>query len=101
MTKQDVIGCLRGMGYTKEKATRAVDDVLNIIMGAVSTGDDVVLHGFGTFTSVDVAARKITNIATGRVDIAGAYRRPKFIPSMTFRNAVNQDDEGGDGGAGY
>ncbi len=74
---------------TKEDAKTALDATLNSIMGALKSGDDVRLVGFGNF---EVAERKATtgrNPRTGEPIKIPASKVPKFKAGKAFKDAVN------------
>ena len=76
-------------GMTKTDAAKAVDSVFDSISGALQTGGEVRLTGFGTFS---VSARKATtgrNPRTGESIQIPASNQPKFRPGKGLREAVN------------
>ncbi|MER0171364.1 MAG: HU family DNA-binding protein [Nitrosomonas sp.] len=73
---------------TKADAARAVNAVLDTIVEAVAKGDDVTLPGFGSFKSVQRAAREGKNPKTGEKLQIAATIAPKFSAGATFKSAV-------------
>lgn len=73
---------------TKADAARAVNAVLDTIVETVAKGDDVTLPGFGSFKSVQRAAREGKNPKTGEKLQIAATIAPKFSAGATFKNAV-------------
>ena len=73
---------------TKADAARAVNAVLDTIVEAVAKGDDVTLPGFGSFKSVQRAAREGKNPKTGEKLQIAATIAPKFSAGATFKTAV-------------
>lgn len=74
---------------TKAKASDAVDAFINAITGALASGDEVRLVGFGTFA---VAQRKATegrNPRTGAIIKISASKQPKFKAGKALKDAVN------------
>jgi DNA-binding protein HU-beta len=74
---------------TKAKASDAVDAFIDAITGALASGDEVRLVGFGTFA---VAQRKATegrNPRTGAVIKISASKQPKFKAGKALKDAVN------------
>ncbi|SDY98270.1 HU family DNA-binding protein [Nitrosomonas sp. Nm58] len=73
---------------TKADAGRAVNAVLDTIVETVSNGDDVTLPGFGSFKTVQRAAREGKNPKTGEKLSIAATIAPKFTAGATFKSAV-------------
>jgi len=73
---------------TKADAARAVNAVLDTIVETVAKGDDVTLPGFGSFKSVQRAAREGKNPKTGEKLQIAATIAPKFSAGATFKTAV-------------
>ena len=63
---------------TKDEAKKALDATTNIITQALKDKDDVVLVGFGTFTTQERAARQGRNPKTGEPLNIAASTSPKF-----------------------
>ncbi len=74
---------------SKKDAGKAVDAVFDAIKEAVSSGDDVQVVGFGTFTVAERAAREGRNPQTGEPMKIEASKAPKFKPGKAFKEAVN------------
>lgn len=75
---------------TKAKAAEAVDAFINAITGALASGDEVRLVGFGTFM---VAQRKATegrNPRTGATIKIAASSQPKFKAGKALKDSVNK-----------
>ena len=73
---------------TKADAARAVNAVLDTIVETVAKGDDVTMPGFGSFKSVQRAAREGKNPKTGEKLQIAATIAPKFSAGATFKSAV-------------
>ncbi|MBP3937655.1 MAG: HU family DNA-binding protein [Clostridia bacterium] len=75
-------------GLTKKDAEKAVNAVLDSVVGAVAAGDKVTLVGFGTFESRKREGRVGQNPRTGeKIEIA-ATTVPAFKAGQAFKNAV-------------
>ena len=75
-------------GLTKKDAEKAVNAVLDSVVGAVAAGDKVTLVGFGTFESRKREGRVGQNPRTGeKIEIA-ATTVPAFKAGQAFNNAV-------------
>ena len=90
MNKNDLVSAVASStGMSKSDSGEAVEGVFGAISGALSSGGDVRIVGFGTFS---VANRKAT---TGRNPRAGqaiqipASKQPKFKAGKGLKDAVN------------
>ena len=90
MNKNDLVSAVAGKaGLSKADAAKAVDGVFESVSGALSSGDEVRIVGFGTFS---VANRKATtgrNPRTGEAINIPASRQPKFKAGKGLKAAVN------------
>ncbi|OGG95455.1 MAG: DNA-binding protein HU [Candidatus Lambdaproteobacteria bacterium RIFOXYD12_FULL_49_8] len=91
MTKKDLIATVAGStGQSKSAAEAAINAVIGSITDALSKGDDVTLVGFGTFTTVNKAAREGRNPKTGEKLKIPASTAPKFKPGKALKDAVSK-----------
>jgi DNA-binding protein HU-beta len=90
MNKNELIASVsEASGLSKTDAGKAVDGVIGAITGALKSGGDVRIVGFGTFS---VAHRKATtgrNPRTGEPIQIKASKMPKFKPGAPLKEAVN------------
>ena len=90
MNKNELVSSVaEASGLSKADAGRAVDGVIGAITGALKSGGDVRIVGFGTFS---VANRKATtgrNPRTGEPIQIKASKMPKFKPGSPLKDAVN------------
>ena len=90
MNKNELVASVaEASGISKADAGRAVDGVIGAITGALKSGGDVRIVGFGTFS---VANRKATtgrNPRTGEPIQIKASKMPKFKPGSPLKEAVN------------
>ena len=90
MNKNELIASVaEASGLSKADAGRAVDGVIGSITGALKSGGDVRIVGFGTFS---VANRKATtgrNPRTGEPIQIKASKMPKFKAGSPLKDAVN------------
>ena len=90
MNKNDLVAeVAASAGLTKADAANSVDAVFNSITTALSSGGEVRLVGFGTFS---VAQRKATqgrNPRTGERIQIPASRQPKFKAGKSLKDSVN------------
>ena len=90
MNKNDLVSAVAGSaGLSKVDAAKAVDGVFGAISGALSSGGEVRIVGFGTFS---VANRKATtgrNPRTGEAIQIPASKQPRFKAGKGLKDAVN------------
>jgi DNA-binding protein HU-beta len=90
MSKKDLIDAVASKcEMTKDKATVAVDTVLEHIRSAMKNGEEVRIPDFGTFKVAKRKAREGRNPATGKTIQIPASRVPKFTPSKGLKDALN------------
>ena len=90
MNKQDLVNAVAdASGLTKADAGKAVEATFEAITGALKSGGEVRLVGFGTF---GVAKRKAStglNPRTGEPMTIKASTQPKFKAGKALKDAVN------------
>ena len=90
MNKNDLVSAVASStGMSKSDSVGAVEGVFDAISGALSSGGDVRIVGFGTFS---VANRKATtgrNPRTGQAIQIPASKQPKFKAGKGLKDAVN------------
>lgn len=90
MNKSDLVDAVAAdTGLTKADATKAVDALFDAITGALKSGDEVRLVGFGTFAVSERAARTGKNPRTGEEIQIEASKQPKFKPGKGLKDALN------------
>lgn len=90
MNKNDLIGQVADdSGLSKADATKAVDAVLDNIAGSLSSGGEVRLVGFGTFSVTHRKATTGRNPRTGESIQIKASNQPKFKAGKALKDAVN------------
>lgn len=77
------------LGTTKKDTGAALDAIVEAIIEAVASGEEVSITGFGKFSVSERAAREGRNPATGESIKIAASKAPKFKASKTFKDAVN------------
>ena len=73
---------------TKAAAAAVLESFIETVQTAVKKGDAVQLVGFGTFKSLQRAAREGKNPQTGAKLKIAATTVPKFTAGATFKAAV-------------
>ncbi|HJL55681.1 MAG: HU family DNA-binding protein [Candidatus Pacebacteria bacterium] len=76
------------LGGTKAQAERAVDLVVDSIIGGLKGGDEVSIAGLGIFSTKMRAARQGRNPRTGESIQIQAMRIPKFRAAKALKDAV-------------
>jgi DNA-binding protein HU-beta len=76
-------------GLAKTDAAKAVDAVFASIEGALKSGDEVRLVGFGTFSVTKRPASEGRNPRTGDKIKIAASTQPKFKAGKGLKDAVN------------
>ena len=90
MNKNDLIARVAdAAGLAKADAGRAVDSVFDSITDSLSSGEEVRLIGFGTFSVSQRAASTGRNPATGATIRIPASKLPKFKAGKALKDAVN------------
>jgi len=90
VNKNDLIAAVSSnTGLSKTDATRAVDEVFDVITKSLKSGDEVRLVGFGTFNVTNRAATQGRNPRTGETIQIPASKQPKFRAGKGLKDAVN------------
>ena len=90
MNKNDLVAAVAAStGLSKSDSANAVDSVIDSITGALRSGSEVRLVGFGTFSVANRAASEGRNPRTGERIHIPASRQPKFKAGKALKSAVN------------
>lgn len=90
MNKNDLISSVsETSGLSKNDASNAVESVFEAITKALSSGDEVRLVGFGTFSVAKRKASTGRNPRTGEEMKIPASNQPKFKAGKGLKDAVN------------
>jgi DNA-binding protein HU-beta len=90
MNKNDLISAVaESSGLTRNDAVKAVEGVFDAISGALKSGDEVRLVGFGTFSVAKRKASTGRNPRTGEAMEIKASSQPKFKAGKSLKDAVN------------
>ena len=85
LTKSDLVKAVADQsGMTQAAAIGHVDVIFQSIQSALKSGGKVSLHGFGTFSTKERAARMGRNPATGASIQIEATTNVKFKPTSGF-----------------
>jgi len=90
MNKNDLISAVaESSGLSKSDSAGAVESVFDAITKALSSGDEVRLVGFGTFSVAKRKASTGRNPRTGEPMTIKASTQPKFKAGKGLKDAVN------------
>ena len=90
MNKGELIDAVAtAANLSKADASRAVEAVLDSITGALKSGEQVSVVGFGTFGVKRRAARTGRNPRTGEAIQIAASKVPGFKAGKALKDAVN------------
>ncbi len=93
MTKADIVDRVASAtGLTKIETEAVVDGFMQTVLDAVVEGERVELRGFGTFRTVQRAARTARNPRTDEIVPVPARPAPVFKPAQEFRRRVEATD---------
>ncbi len=91
MNKSELVDALaNGSGITKAAASKVLDTFTKTITEALKNGDQVVLPGFGSFSTGLRSARTGRNPQTGQEIQIKASRVAKFKAGKTLKEAVQE-----------
>ncbi|WP_423063652.1 HU family DNA-binding protein [Candidiatus Paracoxiella cheracis] len=92
MNKNELIEAMASAAdISKNAAARALDAFVDSVTSSLSNGDDVVLVGFGSFTTSQRAARTGRNPQTGQTMQIPAATVARFKAGKKLKEAVNKD----------
>ena len=90
MNKNDLVSAVASStAMSKADSVKAVEGVFDAISGALSSGGDVRIVGFGTFSVVNRKATTGRNPRTGEAIQIPASKQPKFKAGKGLKEAVN------------
>ncbi|MBL3527084.1 MAG: HU family DNA-binding protein [gamma proteobacterium endosymbiont of Lamellibrachia anaximandri] len=90
MNKAELIDAMADAAdISKAAAGRALDGMVDAVTGAMKSGDQVSLIGFGTFSVKARAARQGRNPQTGETIQIKASNIPSFKAGKALKDAVN------------
>ena len=90
MNKSDLVAAIAdGSGLTKADAARALSATTDAISGALASGDNVAITGFGSLLVRQRAARTGRNPQTGATIQIAASKVPAFKAGKLLKESVN------------
>jgi integration host factor subunit alpha len=90
LTKIQIVEAIQeSLNYSKNESTRVVEKLLDIIKENISSGEDVLISGFGKFCVNEKQERKGRNPATDEEMILEKRKVVTFKCSSKLRDKVN------------
>jgi DNA-binding protein HU-beta len=90
MNKQELVARLaEEHELTGRFARELVDNIFDLITGAVQKDEEVSLFGFGSFRIAERAARQGRNPQTGEAVKIAASKTLKFKPASSLKTSLN------------
>ena len=90
LTKARVVNTIHEkIGLPKKEAAETVEMLLEIIKRTLSSGEDILISGFGKFCVKEKKARKGRNPATGSDMLLKKRRVVTFRCSAALRDKIN------------
>lgn len=91
MNKPDLIRKIAEVTeMTRQDTSEFVDAFTEVVSEAMAAGEKVQLKGFGSFEVVERAEREGRNPQTGESLVIPARLSPKFKPSKTLKEYINE-----------
>lgn len=91
MNKAELVATMADRaGISKNDAEKALNAFVEVVGGELGKGGKVQLIGFGTFETVERAARTGKNPQTGEELKIAACKAPKFKPGKALKEEVNR-----------
>jgi len=91
LKKSDIADAIQGeIGFAKTQGQNLVEILLRIIKRSLSSGDDVMISGFGKFCVKEKATRRGRNPATGEDLMLAPRRVVTFKCSGRLRDKINR-----------
>ena len=92
LTKAQIIEFIQNQtGFPRNKSSETVETLLEIIKGALASGEDVLISSFGKFCVREKRERKGRNPATGNAMMLRSRKVVTFTCSGKLRDKINTD----------
>jgi integration host factor subunit alpha len=92
LTKAQIIEFIQNQtGFPRNKSSETVETLLEIIKGALASGEDVLISSFGKFCVREKRERKGRNPATGNAMMLRSRKVVTFTCSGKLRDKINAD----------
>jgi len=90
LTKAQVVESVQNQtGFPKNKSSEIVETLLEIIKNTLTSGEDVLVSGFGKFCVNEKKERKGRNPSTGEDMMLAPRKVVTFKCSGNLRNSIN------------
>lgn len=90
LTKAQIIEKISNRnGFTMKKSTELVESLLGVLKDTLTSGEDVLISGFGKFCVKDKDARRGRNPATSEDMMLSARKVVTFKCSASLRDEIN------------
>jgi integration host factor subunit alpha len=94
LSKEDLVGAVaKANGYHRPQATQLIETLLEIIKSRLSSGEDVLISGFGKFCVHKKRERRGRNPATGEDMKLEPRRVVTFKCSGQLRDKINRQED--------
>ena len=91
LTKIQIVESIQNQtGFPKNKSSEIVETLLEIIKRTISSGEDVLVSGFGKFCAKEKKERKGRNPATGEAMMLAPRKVVTFKCSGNLRDKINK-----------
>jgi integration host factor subunit alpha len=95
LTKEHLINCLaEENGYSRFQAAELIETLIEITKSRLSSGEDVLVSGFGKFCVRQKRERRGRNPATGESMVLAPRRVVTFKWSGRLRDKINGSPSG-------
>lgn len=92
MTKAEIVAEVANKtGVEKIAVQSVVETMMESIKGAMASGENVYLRGFGSFIIKERAEKTGRNISKNTTIVIPAHKIPAFKPAKTFVNDVKNN----------
>ena len=89
LTKTDIVEDLLKLGFNRKKSVQMLENRLEIMKKSLSSGEDVLISGFGKFCVKEKRERRGRNPATGDDLILDKRKVVTFNCSSVLRDKFN------------
>ena len=90
LTKIEIVNSIADqIGFTRNKSTKTVEILLEIIKSSLESGDDVLISNFGKFCVKEKGERRGRNPSTGEDMMMKPRKVVTFRSSGKLRNKIN------------
>ena len=89
LTKAHIVESLERIRLPKKEGARVIEDLLEVIKRTLTSGEDLLISGFGKFCVKEKRERKGRNPATGEDMLLAPRKVVTFKCSRKLREKVN------------